>query len=229
MCSSLKGHLRSRFIVLSDDRDPPPPPVRGKRGRPDEGSDPNVGGKRFQARSSTAVPEIVTRAQVNQPAQQDRAAPEAAQPPDVSVVGVGPPANTSTPFEPVKNRRSRRLPAGVRALPIPTRTTPDRQAKGSKVRVAGQPQAGSQSQSQPMPDPDAINGINGNSVLVLIFGAHTSISLLIYCIFYILCILQVLGTLSDCVSIYQWTWQSNHCHGEESQYATYWWRCCTLL
>ena len=52
---------------------------------------------------------------------------------------------------------------------------------------------------------------------------------LIYCIFYILCILQVLGTLSDCVSIYQWTWQSNHCHGEESQYATYWWRCCTLL
>ena len=53
-------------------------------------------------------------------------------------------------------RRSRRLPAGVRALPIQTRTTPDRQAKGSKVRVAGQPQAGSQSQSQPMPDPDAI-------------------------------------------------------------------------
>ena len=156
MCSSHKGHLRSRFIVLSDDRDPPPPPVRGKRGRPDEGSDPNVGGKRFQARSSAAVPEVVTRAQVNQPAQQDRAAPEAAQPPDVSVVGVGPPANTSTPFEPVKNRRSRRLPAGVRALPIPTRTTPDRQAKGSKVRVAGQPQAGSQSQSQPMPDPDAI-------------------------------------------------------------------------
>ena len=33
MCSSLRGKLRSRFIVLSDDRNPPPPPqtigVRG--------------------------------------------------------------------------------------------------------------------------------------------------------------------------------------------------------
>ena len=135
-----------------------PPPVRGKRGRPDEGSEPNVGGKRFQARSSTAVPETVTQAQVNQPAQQDRTAPEVVQQPDVSVVGVGPPAsaNTSTPFEPVKSRRSRRLPTGVRALPIQTRTTPDRQAKGSKVRVTSQPQARSQPQSQPMPDPDAI-------------------------------------------------------------------------
>ena len=77
-----------------------PPPVRGKRGRPDEGSEPNVGGKRFQARSSTAVPETVTQAQVNQPAQQDRTAPEVVQQPDVSVVGVGPPAsaNTSTPW-----------------------------------------------------------------------------------------------------------------------------------
>ena len=31
MCSSLKGKLRSRFIVLSDDRTPGPPPNRGKR------------------------------------------------------------------------------------------------------------------------------------------------------------------------------------------------------
>ena len=34
MCSSLHGKLRSRFIVLSDDRNPPPPPPQtiGVRG-----------------------------------------------------------------------------------------------------------------------------------------------------------------------------------------------------
>ena len=158
MCSSLKGHLRSRFIVLSDDRDPPPPPARGKRGSPDEGGEPNVGGKRFQAIPQSDVPEVVTRAQINQPAQQDQIAPEMLTNPDVSVIGVGPPtgANTSTPFEQVKSRRSRRLPTGVRA--IQTRTTPDRQAKGSKVRATSQPQARHppQPHNQPMPDPDAI-------------------------------------------------------------------------
>ena len=42
MCASLKGKLKSRFLVLSDDRTPPPPPVnknRGKRGHDDQEDD----------------------------------------------------------------------------------------------------------------------------------------------------------------------------------------------
>ena len=42
MCTSLKGKLKSRFLVLSDDRNPPPPPVnkgRGKRGHEDQEED----------------------------------------------------------------------------------------------------------------------------------------------------------------------------------------------
>ena len=31
LCQNLKGHLRSRFIVISDDRTPPPPPQSKKR------------------------------------------------------------------------------------------------------------------------------------------------------------------------------------------------------
>ena len=33
MCSSLRGKLKSRFLVLSDDRIPPPPPTNTKRGK----------------------------------------------------------------------------------------------------------------------------------------------------------------------------------------------------
>ena len=33
MCTSLKGNLRSRFLVLSDDRIPPPKPVNPGRGK----------------------------------------------------------------------------------------------------------------------------------------------------------------------------------------------------
>ena len=46
MCQGLKGHLRSRFIVLSDDRQPPPPPTK-KRPFDDLAEDsPRI--KRFQ-------------------------------------------------------------------------------------------------------------------------------------------------------------------------------------
>ena len=49
MCQGLKGHLRSRFLVLSDDRQPPPAPTK-KRPHPDQtemtGPSPNM--KRFQ-------------------------------------------------------------------------------------------------------------------------------------------------------------------------------------
>ena len=57
MCQGLKGHLSSRFIVISDDRPPPPPPTK-KRPFVDESED--VSGKRFQneqvAASGQSIP-----------------------------------------------------------------------------------------------------------------------------------------------------------------------------
>ena len=51
MCTGLKGHLKARFIVLSDDRVLPPPPAKaGKRQREgedlDEGNSENLSQKR---------------------------------------------------------------------------------------------------------------------------------------------------------------------------------------
>ena len=45
MCQGLKGHLRSRFLVLSDDRQPPPPPTKK---RPFNDEEEESHGKRFQ-------------------------------------------------------------------------------------------------------------------------------------------------------------------------------------
>ena len=146
MCTSLKGVLRSRFLVLSNNRDPPPPPARGKRSHPD-GDPPAAGGKRFQTRvqanPSQPVPaqahpprsqpstgqQIQFQAQVNfhqgqtaaaDPAQVGQAPPTSVHlqsvQEEVHILSVGQ-HDTSTPFQPVKNRRSRRLPAGVKVIP----------------------------------------------------------------------------------------------------------------
>ena len=49
LCTSLKGHLKSRFLVLSDDRTLPPyQPKSGKRSHPDSGNQDSVPGKRTQ-------------------------------------------------------------------------------------------------------------------------------------------------------------------------------------
>ena len=52
MCSSLKGKLRSRFLVLSDDRIPPPPPNRGKRTLDEEAEDKSTKRNKFVPRTS---------------------------------------------------------------------------------------------------------------------------------------------------------------------------------
>ena len=62
MCQGLKGHLKSRFIVLSDDRQPPPPPTK-KRPFDDQAEDsPRI--KRFPKRTpfsgQAAVPQSST-------------------------------------------------------------------------------------------------------------------------------------------------------------------------
>ena len=187
MCSSLKGVLRSRFLVLSDDRDPPPPPARGKRSHPDGDHPPAAGGKRLQTRSQAnqgqAVPtqpnqsqaaptqtnpstrhpasghQFQVQAQVNSHPSQDASADPARvsqAPPslhvqsvqeEVHILSVGQ-HNTSTPFQQVKNRRNRRLPAGVKAITKPVRTTPDRQAKANRVPAQAVPL---------QPDPDGID------------------------------------------------------------------------
>ena len=187
MCSSLKGVLRSKFLVLSDDRDPPPPPARGKRSHPDGDHPSAAGGKRLQTRSQAnqgqAVPtqpsqsqaaptqtnpstrhpasghQFQVQAQVNSHPSQDASADPARvsqAPPslhvqsvqeEVHILSVGQ-HNTSTPFQQVKNRRSRRLPAGVKAITKPVRTTPDRQAKANRVPAQAVPL---------QPDPDGID------------------------------------------------------------------------
>ena len=50
MCQNLKGHLRSRFLVISDDRAPPPPPQSKKRQFSDVADDgvPHQFSKRVQ-------------------------------------------------------------------------------------------------------------------------------------------------------------------------------------
>ena len=65
MCSSLKGVLRSRFLVLSDDKDPPPPPARGKRSHPDGDNTTTAGGKRFQTRAQAPQGQTTVEAQIN--------------------------------------------------------------------------------------------------------------------------------------------------------------------
>ena len=58
-CSSMKGKLRSRFIVLSDDRTPPPPPAnnRGKRTLDDEPED-NANKRKFVPRSKSNLTKV---------------------------------------------------------------------------------------------------------------------------------------------------------------------------
>ena len=134
MCSSLKGVLRSRFLVLSDDKDPPPPPARGKRSHPDGDNTTTAGGKRFQTRAQAPHGQTTIEAQINaEPRPSSHRQPVPAQ---VSIQPVqtvntvqGPISsaprqipqpvqdevhiltvdqhNTSTPYEVVKKRRGR--------------------------------------------------------------------------------------------------------------------------
>ena len=59
MCQGLKGHLRSRFIVISDDRQPPPPPSK-KRPLSDDVNENDVNVKRSQkSAASTPLPTVI--------------------------------------------------------------------------------------------------------------------------------------------------------------------------
>lgn len=108
LCTSLRGVLKSRFMVLSDDHTPPPPPnARGKRKNPDDEVDEPA--KRFQAGQGPPNAQCQTVVEIN----------------DVP---------STPPYQTVTNKSSRRrgLPAGVVSLTNPARVTPDRAAKVSK-------------------------------------------------------------------------------------------------
>ena len=63
MCQGLKGHLRSRFLVLSDDRQPPPPPNKKRPHSDTLGTDSVVvTNKRFQPPKSVPVTSTRTSA-----------------------------------------------------------------------------------------------------------------------------------------------------------------------
>ena len=121
LCTSMKGTLKSKFIVLSDDKMlPPPPNARRKRvlsgdqeqSLPSKNSRPEKG----SARVSKANPGTSAQAQA-------QAQVQAQLHTDVSL--------GDRPFQVVDRSRKKSLPAGV--TPISKRTTPRRAAKDKAV------------------------------------------------------------------------------------------------
>ena len=102
LCTSLKGHLKSRFLVLSDDRILPPyQGNRGKRAHPDEnGDEVNVSGKR--SHQSSDVHHRSTPGLSSIPAQSSTFTPSASNQQvigvPVSVINGGAGAQSSLPF-----------------------------------------------------------------------------------------------------------------------------------
>lgn len=108
LCTSMRGQLQSRFLVLSDDKPLPPPPVgRGKRRHSgdleqDQPSKTLRQGGQSQAKASK------THAQASG-------------------------SSAGAQFQVVQGRRGKKsLPDGV--VPIPTRTTPRRAAKTTRAQ-----------------------------------------------------------------------------------------------
>lgn len=115
LCTSMKGQLKSRFMVLSDDKAlPPPPNSRRKRTishDEDQGPDEDRSQPSKTSRTSRPGGSHATKSRNNQ-------------------TGESAPYDSDT-FQVVTGKRSRRrLPEGV--SPVPTRTTPGRAAKGAK-------------------------------------------------------------------------------------------------
>lgn len=125
LCTSMKGTLQSKFLVLSDDKVlPPPPNPKRKRtlsgsqdqGQPAKSSRPGGSSQnaKKQLHSASGVNSQASKVSKSQPSD-----PGTSTGPDLSAW--------------TKAGRKKRLPAGV--SPIPTRTTPVRAAKekGSKA------------------------------------------------------------------------------------------------
>ena len=106
LCTSMKGTLKSKFIVLSEDKVlPPPPNARRKR---------VLSGDQDQSL----------------PAKNSRPEKSSARVSNVNP-GTSTPADGDRPFQVVDRNRKKKLPPGV--VPISKRTTPRRAAKDKAV------------------------------------------------------------------------------------------------
>ena len=121
LCTSMKGTLKSKFIVLSDDKMlPPPPSARRKRvlsgdqeqSLPSKNSRPEKGSARVPKANPGTSAQAQAQAQVQAQVHTD--------------VSLG-----DRPFQVVDRSRKKSLPAGV--TPISKRTTPRRAAKDKAV------------------------------------------------------------------------------------------------
>ena len=174
LCTSMKGTLKSKFIVLSDDKMlPPPPSARRKRvlsgdqeqSLPSKNSRPEKG----SARVSKANPGTSAQAQA-------QAQVQAQVHTDVSL--------GDRPFQVVDRSRKKSLPAGV--TPISKRTTPRRAAKDKAVsnEVTIQDERMSEASGSGSASEEEGAGSDGTVVEVMesdwvIFSSVCSISLII--------------------------------------------------
>ena len=174
LCTSMKGTLKSKFIVLSDDKMlPPPPNARRKRvlsgdqeqSLPSKNSRPEKG----SARVSKANPGTSAQAQA-------QAQVQAQLHTDVSL--------GDRPFQVVDRSRKKSLPAGV--TPISKRTTPRRAAKDKAVsnEVTIQDERMSEASGSGSASEEDGAGSDGTVVEVMesdwvIFSSVCSISLII--------------------------------------------------
>ena len=174
LCTSMKGTLKSKFIVLSDDKMlPPPPSARRKRvlsgdqeqSLPSKNSRPEKG----SARVSKANPGTSAQAQA-------QAQVQAQVHTDVSL--------GDRPFQVVDRSRKKSLPAGV--TPISKRTTPRRAAKDKAVsnEVTIQDERMSEASGSGSASEEDGAGSDGTVVEVMesdwvIFSSVCSISLII--------------------------------------------------
>ena len=174
LCTSMKGTLKSKFIVLSDDKMlPPPPSARRKRvlsgdqeqSLPSKNSRP----EKSSARVSKANPGTSAQAQA-------QAQVQAQVHTDVSL--------GDRPFQIVDRSRKKSLPAGVTL--ISKRTTPRRAAKDKAVssEVINQDEHMSEASGSGSASEDEGAGSDGTVVEVMesdwvIFSSAFSISLII--------------------------------------------------
>ena len=176
LCTSMKGTLKSKFIVLSDDKMlPPPPSARRKRvlsgdqeqSLPSKNSRP----EKSSARVSKANPGTSAQAQA-----QAQAQVQAQVHTDVSL--------GDRPFQIVDRSRKKSLPAGVTL--ISKRTTPRRAAKDKAVssEIINQDEHMSEASGSGSASEDEGAGSDGTVVEVMesdwvILSSVCSISLII--------------------------------------------------
>ena len=133
LCTSMKGQLQTKFLVLSDDRDPPPPPTnRGKRNHPgDDATGVPENSKRLhksqgQGQATGQRPPSQVSAEIN------ASAPLSNPQVSTEIHSAAPIASPSYKVVASKATRNRRRGS------VPGRVTPRRLAKNGNAPLANQ-------------------------------------------------------------------------------------------